>query len=121
MLNHITLMGRMAADPELTTTPQGVSVCKFRIAVDRPVRAANKEEKKTDFFTIVAWRKTAEFVTKYFPKGRQIIVVGRLSSDDYTDKNGIKRYPVEVTANEIHFAGAKPSSAEEQGYSEDEE
>lgn len=85
MYNKVIMMGRIVNDLELKTTPQGVSVCSFRIAVDR--RFQNKgEEKKSDFFNVVAWRQQAEFVTKYFHKGRSILVEGEMTTRQYTDK-----------------------------------
>ncbi len=87
MYNKVIMMGRIANDLELKTTPQGVSVCTFRIAVDRRYQAKG-EEKKSDFFNVVAWRGHAEFVTKYFSKGRSILVEGEFQTRGYTDKNG---------------------------------
>ena len=87
MYNKVIMMGRLTRDPELKTTPNGVSVCKFSIAVDR--RFQNKgEEKKTDFFNVVAWRQTGEFVSRYFGKGNLILVEGELQTRSYVDKNG---------------------------------
>ncbi len=106
MYNRIILVGRIAHDLELKTTPNGVSVCSFRIAVDRRYQVKG-EEKKTDFFNIVAWRQQAEFVTKYFGKGRMILVDGELNTRPYTDKNGNNATWYEVVADRITFTGEK--------------
>lgn len=106
MLNVVALMGRLVADPELKTTQSGNSVCTFRIAVDRSY-AAQGEERKADFITITAWRKTAEFVSKYFQKGSLITVQGRLETRQYQDKNGNNRTATEVIASEVGFGGSK--------------
>ena len=87
MYNKVILMGRITHDLELKQTPNGVSVCAFQIAVDRCFQTKGKE-RKSDFFRVETWRQTAEFVTKYFSKGRMILVEGELHNDDYTDKNG---------------------------------
>lgn len=106
MLNIIALMGRIVAEPELRHTPNGVATCTFRIAVDRNfVRAG--EERKADFIDIVTWRKTAEFVCKYFGKGSLIAVNGSLQTRNYEDKNGNKRTAYEVVADNVHFTGEK--------------
>jgi single-strand DNA-binding protein len=109
MLNRVILMGRLVADPELKTTPSGVSVCKFTIAVDRPY--SKDKEKVTDFPRITTWRNTAEFVQKYFSKGKMIIVEGRLQNNDYTDSNGVKHYSMEVLAENVSFGESKGSSS----------
>lgn len=103
-LNVVTLMGRLTADPELRTTPGGVSVSTFRIAVDR---GFSKEEQKTDFIDLVAWRGTAEFVCRYFRKGSLIAVSGSLQTRSYEDKNGNRRTAWEVEVNQAHFAGGR--------------
>ncbi len=105
MYNKIILMGRIANDLELKTTPNGVNVCAFRVAVDR--RFQGGDEKKTDFFNIVAWRSTAEFVTRYFAKGRMILVEGEMQTRPYTDKNGNNATWYEVNAERISFTGEK--------------
>lgn len=106
MYNKIILMGRIVADPELKTTPQGVNVCSFRIAVDRRYQKQG-EEKKSDFFNIVAWRQQGEFVQKYFGKGRMILVEGELTTRPYTDKNGNQATWYEVVAERVSFTGEK--------------
>jgi len=105
MLNCIVLMGRLVADPELRTTATGISVTSFTMAVDKFAKAG--EEKQADFIDIVAWRQTAEFVTRYFHKGSMIAVQGALQTRSYEDKNGIKRKAVEVVADKVSFCGSK--------------
>jgi len=106
MLNHITLMGRMACDPELRRTGSGVAVASFTVAVDRDFAEKN-EEKETDFIDCVAWRQTGEFVSKYFTKGRMIVVSGRLQIRNWTDKDGNKRRTAEVVADNCYFGDSK--------------
>lgn len=106
MLNVVAIQGRLTHDPELKTTPNGVSVCTFRIAVDRSY-VPHGEERQTDFITVTAWRKTAEFVSKYFQKGSMISVQGRLETRQYQDKNGNNRTATEVLAAEVGFCGSK--------------
>ncbi len=106
MYNKVIMMGRLVSDPELRTTPQGVSVCSFRIAVDRRFQQKG-EEKKSDFFNVVAWRQQAEFVNRYFNKGRLILVEGELTTRNYTDKNGNNATWYEIVADRISFTGEK--------------
>ncbi len=106
MLNHITVMGRLVADPELKQTPAGVPVCSFRIACDRDFKS-KEGERETDFINIVAWRSTAEFVSKFFSKGRMAVVDGRLQIRPYTDRDGNKRTAAEVVANNVYFGDSK--------------
>ena len=91
MLNHITIMGRLVKDPELRRTQSGVAVCSFTVAVDRDFQSREAAEKQTDFIDVVAWRQTAEFVSKYFTKGRMIVVDGSLQSRKWQDKTGQNR------------------------------
>ena len=105
MLNHITIMGRLTRDPELRRTGSGVSVASFTIAVDRDF--AKDGEKKTDFIDCVAWRQTGEFISKYFTKGRMIVVDGRLEMRDWTDKEGNKRRNAEVIVDHAYFGDSK--------------
>ena len=102
--NKVILMGNMVANPELKSTPDGVSVCSFRIAVGRSY-VKSGEQQQTDFIDIVAWRSTAEFVAKYFNKGKAILVCGAVQSRNWQDRDGNKRTTVEVIADEISFAG----------------
>lgn len=110
MYNRVILMGRLTADPELRQTQSGVAMCRFSIAVDRGY-AKQGEEKQTDFFNIVCWRQQAEFVSRYFSKGRMIHVEGRLQQNNYTDQNGVKHYSVDVQADNVAFCGDKPQNA----------
>lgn len=110
MLNKIILMGRLTRDPELRRTQSGTAVTSFSIACDRDFKSQSGE-KETDFIDIVAWRGTAEFVSKYFTKGRMAIVEGRLQIRDWTDKDGGKRRSAEVVADNIYFGDSKRDSA----------
>ena len=107
MLNHIVLMGRLTRDPELRRTGSGVAVASFSIAVDRDFGNRETGEKETDFIDIVAWRNTAEFVSKYFAKGRMAVVSGRLQIRNWTDKEGNKRRSAEVIADNVYFGDSK--------------
>lgn len=106
MLNVVALMGRLVYEPELKTTPSGINVCSFRVAVDRSFTRQG-EERKADFIDVTAWRQTAEFVSKYFQKGSMIAVEGSLQTTSYQDKNGNNRTKVEVVANNVSFCGSK--------------
>ena len=110
MLNKVILQGRLTADPELKQTPQGVSVCSFTVACDRNY-AAQGQDRQADFISVVAWRQTAEFVSKYFAKGRMILVEGNLRTRTYQDTRypDVKHYVTEVYADNINFAGDKPT------------
>ena len=103
MLNHITIMGRLTRDPELRRTGSGVAVASFTVAVDRDFGGRDGGEKETDFIDCVAWRQTGEFVSKYFTKGRMIVVSGRLQIRSWTDKDGNKRRTAEVVADNCYF------------------
>jgi single-strand DNA-binding protein len=103
MLNTITIMGRMTRDPELKTTPSGAAVTSFTLAVERDFKDKETGEKATDFIDCVAWRGTAEFVARYFSKGRMAVASGRLQLRDYTDKDGNKRRAAEVVAENVYF------------------
>ena len=109
MFNLVVLTGRLTADPELKTTPNGVSVTTFSIAVSRRYRAG--EETHADCINIVAWRQTAEFITKYFKKGRMIGIEGSIQTRRYTDKDGKNRTAFEVIANNAQFVESKRDSA----------
>ena len=106
MLNHITLMGRLTRDPELRRTGSGTAVASFTIAVDRDF-SGKDSEKKTDFIDCVAWRQTGEFISKYFTKGRMIVVDGRLEMRDWTDKDGNKRRSAEAIVENAYFGDSK--------------
>ena len=111
MLNHIVLMGRLTRDPELRKTQSGVSVASFSLAVDRDFQNRDSGEKQTDFIDIVAWRSTAEFVSKYFSKGKMAVVSGRLQIRDWTDREGGKRRSAEVVADNVYFGESKRDGA----------
>ena len=108
-MNHIVIMGRMTRDPELRHTPNGVPVASFTLAVDRGFVAKDSGERQTDFIDVVAWRNSAEFVSKYFTKGQMTAVAGRLQIRDWTDKDGNKRRSAEVVADNIYFTESKKS------------
>ncbi len=107
MLNKIFLQGRLVADPELRHTPNGVAVATFRLAVDRDFKDRETGEKKADFITVVAWRQTGEFVSRYFNKGRMAVVDGRLQMRNYTDRDGNKRTMAEVVADSVYFGDSR--------------
>ena len=107
MLNHIIIMGRLVADPEMRTTPNGVPVTTVRIACDRDFKNKQTGEKETDFIDVVAWRTEAEFVSKYFAKGRMAVVEGRLQIRNYTDRDGNKRTASEIVADHFYFGDSK--------------
>ena len=109
MLNKVILMGRLVADPELKQTASNIAVCKFTIAINRPFAPKDGGERRSDFINIVVWRNTAEFVSKYFSKGKMIIVEGALRNNNYTDSNGTKHYSLEVHADNVSFGGDKKS------------
>ena len=115
MFNLVVLTGRLTAMPELKTTQNGISVCSFTIAVDRPYKSG--EEKKTDFINIVAWRGTAEFVTHYFTKGSLIGIEGSIQTRKYEDKDGNNRTAFEVVANNAQFV--MPKSTAEKAFDND--
>lgn len=106
MLNCAVIMGRLVADPELRTTGSGISVTSFTVAVDRSYQKAGTE-RQTDFIDVVAWRQTAEFVSRYFHKGSMIAVQGSIQARSYEDKQGIKRKAVEIVADNVSFCGSK--------------
>lgn len=116
-LNKVVLIGNLTADPELKQTPNGISVCNFSIGVTR--RYKNAEGKyDSDFFNIVTWRSTAEFVSKYFRKGKSICVVGSLQQRSWTDQQQQKRYTVEVVADEVSFVGKNDSGEQAEAQAE---
>lgn len=115
MLNRVVLMGRIVADPELKTTPSGISVTSFRLAVDRSY-VKQGEERKADFIDVVCWRQTAEFVCRYFGKGSLIAVDGQLQSRTYQARDGTNRYVTEVVAENISFTGERREQSEQRQY-----
>lgn len=116
MLNKVILMGRLTADPELRQTPSGVNTCRFTVACDRNF-VAQGQERQADFITVVAWRQTADFVSRYFSKGRMICVEGNLRTSSYDDKRypDVKHYVTEVYADQVYFAGDKPANGNQGG------
>jgi single-strand DNA-binding protein len=109
MINTVALMGRLTYDPELRSTPSGVSVIRFTVACDRNYQKSGAE-RQADFIDCVAWRQTAEFISRYFRKGSMIAVEGSIQTSNYTDKDGNKRKQVEVVANNVSFCGSKAES-----------
>ena len=107
MLNHITIMGRLTRDPELKRTGSGIAVASFSLAVDRDFGKNENGEKEVDFIDCTAWRQTAEFISKYFTKGRMAVVSGKLQTRIWTDKDGNKRKSTEVVADNIYFGDSK--------------
>ena len=107
MLNTITIMGRLVRDPELRRTQSGTAVCSFTVAVDRDFQSKDGGERQTDFIDVVAWRQTGEFVSKYFAKGRMIVVSGSLQSRKWQDRNGQNRISWEVIADNVYFGDSK--------------
>ena len=114
MLNQIIIMGRLTRDPELRRTQIGTAVCSFSVAVDRDFKSQSGE-KETDFIDVVAWRQTGEFVSKYFTKGRMIVVSGSLQSRKWQDRNGQNRISWEVIADNVYFGDSKRDSAGDMG------
>lgn len=112
MLNHIVIMGRLVRDPELRHTQTGIPVCTFRIAVDRNYTTQNGE-RETDFISATAWRGTAEFISKYFSKGRMITVDGRLETQDWVDRDGNRRVSTGIVAESVYFADSRRNDAQE--------
>lgn len=112
-MNNVILIGRLTANPELKHTLNDISVTSFSIAVDRPY-AKSGEEKQADFINIVAWRGTAEFICKYFEKGRKIALQGSIQTRRYTDKDGNNRTAFEVVADKVEFVDSKQSNQEQQ-------
>lgn len=113
MLNHVIVMGRLVRDPELRRTQSGTAVTSVRIAVDRDFKDQSGE-KQADFFDVVAWKSTAEFVAKHFTKGRMAVVDGRLQTREWTDRNGNKRVTTEIVADTVYFADSKQGINREQ-------
>lgn len=106
-LNKSIIAGRLTADPEMKSTPSGISVTSFTVAVNRSYRGKNGEETQADFINVTAWRNTAEFITRHFRKASSICIVGSIQTRSYTDKQGQKRYATEVVADEAYFVDSK--------------
>lgn len=107
MLNKVFLQGRLVADPELRHTQQGTPVASYRLAVDRGYKSKDPNAQNADFINVVSWRNTAEFVSRYFTKGRMMLVEGRLQMRSYTDKDGNRRVAAEVVTDNVHFADSR--------------
>lgn len=110
-MNNVILKGRLVADPELRMTQSNISVVSFKIAVDKYVKDG---EKQADFIECNAWRATADFISKYFAKGQEILIRGQLHNKQWTDKDGTKHYSYEVTAENAEFCGSKNSNGSQQ-------
>lgn len=119
MLNHIVIMGRLVADPDLRATPSGVSVATLRLAVDRDFKNKQTGERETDFINVVAWHATAEFISRNFSKGRMAVAEGRLQIRPYTDRDGNKRTTTEIVAEHIYFGDSKERPAGGNAWSTD--
>ena len=107
MLNKVIMMGRLCDDPEFRQTQSQIPVCRFRIAINRP--KAKDGQDKADFINCVAWRSSAEFVSRYFSKGSMIVIEGKMQNNDYTDGNGVKHYSYEVLCDNVTFGESKKS------------
>ena len=116
MLNRIILMGRLTRDPELRHTQSGTAVASFTLAVDRDFKSRDGGDRATEFIDIEAWRSTAEFVSKYFTKGRMAVVEGRLQIRDWPDRDGGKRRSAEVIADNVYFGDSKRDGESGGGY-----
>lgn len=113
-MNNVVLKGRLVADPELRQTQSNISVTSFKIAVDKYVKDG---EKQADFIECNAWRGTADFIAKYFTKGQEILIRGAIHNKEWTDKNNVKHYTYEVTADNAEFCGSKASGQSQQNNS----
>jgi single-strand DNA-binding protein len=116
-MNKVILMGRLTADPELRYTTGNIPVCRFRIAVDRPF-VKQGEERQADFFNVVAWRSTGEFVSRYFKKGSRILLEGAVQNNNYEDNQGVKHYTDEIIADRVHFVDSKRDDSAGGGFSQ---
>lgn len=114
MYNRVILMGRLTRDPELRTTQSGIAMCRFSVAVERAY--SRGEEKQTDFFDVTVWRQTAEFVSKYFSKGRMILIEGSIQNNNYTDQNGVKHYATAIMGERVSFCGDKSGAQGQPDY-----
>lgn len=116
MLNKVIMMGRLTSDPTVKTTPNGVPVATFNLAVDRDYTPKDGGDRKADFFHVSAWRKTAEFVEKYFSKGQLVAVAGRLQTSTWETSNGEPRTMVEIVAESVYFGGSKKDNGPQDAY-----
>ncbi len=117
-MNKVILVGRLTADPELRQTQSGISSCRFTVAIDRRFADKNTGERQADFITCVAWRQTAEFVSRYFNKGKMICVEGSLRNNNYQDRNhpDVTHYTMDVFVDNVEFVGGKGESGGNSGY-----
>lgn len=113
-MNKVILIGRLTANPEYRQTPNGVAVCRFNIAVDRPYQ--KDKEKEVDFISCQAWRNTADFVSRFFTKGKPIVVEGSLRNNNYTDKNGVNHYGMDVLVSNVEFTISDNTQNQNPGY-----
>ena len=118
MLNKVILMGRLTRDPEFRQTTSGVAVCRFSVAVDRGFANKQTGEREADFIDCEAWRATAEFISRYFTKGKMIIVEGSLRNNNYTDNNGVKHYSMRVQVDNVSFGESKNASGYGGGFAQ---
>jgi single-strand DNA-binding protein len=119
-LNKVVLAGRLTAEPELKQTPSGVSVVRVNLAINRRRRGADQnDQQQTDFITVVAWRQTAEFISKYFRKGSAICVTGSIQTSSWTDQQGQKRYSTEVVVDDAMFVDSRGEAGEGASYTTD--
>lgn len=118
MLNKVILMGRLTRDPEFRQTTSGVAVCRFSVAVDRGFANKQTGEREADFIDCEAWRATAEFISRYFTKGKMIIVEGSLRNNNYTDNNGVKHYSMRVQVDNVSFGESKNASGNGGGFAQ---
>ncbi|MBQ9898966.1 MAG: single-stranded DNA-binding protein [Ruminococcus sp.] len=116
-MNKVILVGRLTADPELRQTQSGVSSCRFTVAVDRRFTDKNTGERQADFITCIAWRQSAEFVSRYFSKGKMILVEGSLRNNNYQDRNhpDVTHYTTDVQVDNVEFVGSKGESGGNNG------
>lgn len=115
MLNRVIIMGRLTRDPEIRNTQSGTTMCRFSVAVDRPFKNKHTNEREADFLECSAFGKTAEFVGRYFSKGKMILAEGEIRNNNYTDKDGVKHYKCEIFVNNVSFCGDS-SGNQNQGY-----
>lgn len=116
MINKVILMGRLTRDPDFRQTTSGIPCCRFSVAVDRQFANRQTGEREADFIDCVAWRTTAEFISRYFTKGKMIIVEGSLRNANYTDNNGVKQYRMNVQVDNVSFGESKSASQGGGGY-----
>lgn len=112
MLNRVIIMGRLVSDPDFRQTTNGVPFCRIRVAVNRPYR--KDQEQSADFIGCTAWRAQAEFISRYFTKGQMILIEGQLRNNDFTDKDGVKHFSMDVLIDQVQFGESKKQDGEQQ-------